>query len=359
MLSTTLTTPFSEPRAKAQSPTALMSTASLVPPLPATQRLSFAALADLVQAELQQVEARMRGLEADHHPAVTYALDHLLVAGGKRLRPMVTMLAAGLLGAPQQPTIAVAAAIEMLHTATLVHDDLIDGALLRRGHSTLNAQWTPAATVLTGDYLFAHAASLAAQAGSVRVMEIFARALMIIVNGEVNQLFEGRNHVTRDGYFQRIYGKTAALFATAAEAPAILSGVDEAQISALRAYGQELGMAFQIMDDILDFTGEQAKLGKPVGSDLRQGLFTLPALYYIETNPNDPNIAALLNGHAGDNGLVDKVVESVRASDAIASAHQVAQAYIERAQTALSILPDNPFREALMTLADYAVSRAL
>lgn len=313
---------------------------------------------DLVRDDLTLVDARMRAFDVDHHPAITYALEHLMEAGGKRLRPVVTLLVMRALHAPVTPSVFVAAAVEMLHTATLVHDDLIDGALLRRGHSTLNAQWTPAATVLTGDFLFAHAAGLAAHADSVRVMHIFARALATIVNGEVNQLFEGRNHVTREGYFKRIYGKTAALFEVAAEAPGILAHAEEAHIAALRTYGHELGMAFQIMDDILDFTGEQAKVGKPVGSDLRQGLFTLPALHYIEKHPNDPNISALLNGHAGDPALVEEVVRRVCASGAIESAHAEAAAYVDRAKAALAFLPASPHRAALALLADHAIQRA-
>lgn len=312
-----------------------------------------------IQDELAGVEARMRETAIDHHPALTDAVQHLLASGGKRVRPAVTLLTAHMFDGEIDPAIAVAAAIEMLHTATLVHDDLIDGSLLRRGVPTLNATWTPAATVLTGDYLFARAAQLAAQADSVPLMTVFARALMTIVNGEINQLFNGRGQISREGYYQRIYAKTASMFEVAAESAAILAGAGAAAIRAMRTYGREVGMAFQIMDDILDFTSDAAQLGKPVGSDLRQGLFTLPALCFYESNPAHHDLNALLNGRAGDPETVDRVVRAVRSSGAIPCALDEARAYVGRAQAALDTMPDNSYRRALLDLAEYFVSRNL
>jgi geranylgeranyl pyrophosphate synthase len=313
-----------------------------------------------IQAELQAVEAKLRQAALDNqHPALTSALEHLLASGGKRVRPATALLTGRLFGAEAERTVALAAAIEMLHTATLVHDDLIDGSLLRRGLPTLNAQWTPGATVLTGDFLFARAAELATETESVRVINVFSHTLMVIVNGEINQMFVGRGQASREGYFQRIYAKTASLFAVAAEAPAILGGADERTISAMRFFGREVGMAFQIVDDILDFTADATRLGKPVGSDLRQGLFTLPVLYYLERHPNDRDVAALLNGRSGDGERVERVVQAVRASGAIGQALDEAKAYVARAQGALSPMPDNEYRRALYELADYLVNRTL
>jgi len=294
---------------------------------------------------------------ANQNPALTSALEHLLASGGKRVRPAVTLLSARLFDTEPRRAVALAAAIEMLHTATLVHDDLIDGSLLRRGLPTLNAQWTPGATVLTGDFLFARAATLAAETDSVRVMNVFSRTLMIIVNGEINQMFIGRGQASREGYFQRIYAKTASLFAVAAEAATILGEADEHAISAMRHFGREVGMAFQIVDDILDFTGDEAVVGKPVGSDLRQGLFTLPVLLYYDRHPDDRDVAALLNSHSGDNQRVDRVVQAVRDSGAIALALDEAKAYIGHAQASLAAMPANAYRQALSDLADYFVSR--
>jgi geranylgeranyl pyrophosphate synthase len=311
-----------------------------------------------VRADLAAVEARLREAAlADQHDAISAATEHLLASGGKRLRPAVALLTARMLGGEAARAVPLAAAIEMLHTATLVHDDLIDGSLLRRGIPTLNAQWTPAATVLTGDYLFARAAELASRTNSVRVMNVFARTLMIIVNGEINQLFVSRGQVSREDYFQRIYAKTASLFSVAAEAAAILSHADEAAIAAMQLFGREVGMAFQIADDSFDFTSDESRLGKPVGSDLRQGLFTLPALCYFEQNPDDHDITALLNGKAGDADTVARVVRSVRESGSVEAALREARAFVARAQDALAALPDNVYRRALSDIAEYFVSR--
>jgi geranylgeranyl pyrophosphate synthase len=314
----------------------------------------------LIGEDLKAVEAKLReaGLE-EQHAAISGALEHLLASGGKRVRPAVALLTARLLDGEPEHAVSLAASIEMLHTATLVHDDLIDGSLLRRGIPTLNAQWSPAATVLTGDYLFARAAELASQTGSVRVMNVFARTLMVIINGEINQMFKSRGHAARDDYYRRIYAKTASLFAVAAEAGALLSRADERAVEAMRVYGHEVGMAFQIMDDILDFVADEARLGKPVGSDLRMGLFTLPTLCYMDDHPHDRDIAALLNGRSGDPEIVGRVVDAVRQSRAIAAAQAEARAYVARAQAALTIFPNNAYRRALADLGEYFVSRSL
>lgn len=326
---------------------------------PVIETLSIVEILAPIQADLVAVEAKMRETMIDQHPAISEALEHLLASGGKRLRPAVALLASYLLDCDPTRAILLAAAVEMLHTATLVHDDLIDGSLLRRGLPTLNAHWSPAITVLTGDYLFARAAELTSQTDSVRVMNMFARTLMIIVNGEINQQLGGRSQVSREAYRQRIYAKTASLFALATEAAAILSYANERDAAALRLFGQEVGMAFQIIDDIFDFTASESRLGKPVGSDLRLGIFTLPVLCYLEKNPDDRDVAALLDGRAGDAEIADRVVQSVRNSGAIASAQKEARAYVVRAQTALATLPDNRYRRALSGLADYFVSRNL
>jgi geranylgeranyl pyrophosphate synthase len=327
--------------------------------MPVVNNRSAADLIAPVQPELRAVEAKMRGSSGEQHETLAYALEHLLAAGGKRLRPALALLTARLFDAPMERSIALAAAVEMLHTATLVHDDLVDGSLLRRGMPTLNAHWTPAATVLTGDYLFARAAELAAQAESVPVMKIFAHTLTVIVNGELTQMFNGRGTASRDGYFQRIYGKTASLFAVAAEAPALLAEASSDAVAAMRIFGREAGMAFQIVDDVLDFTSDATHLGKPAGSDLRQGLITLPALCYLDQHPNDPNLARLLNGHAGDAKLVERVVHTVRASGAIEAALDEARTYVQRAQAALAAAPDNEYRETLHDLVEVFVERDL
>jgi len=324
-----------------------------------TRPKTMAELLALIQPDMAQVEARMRETAVDENEALHRAIEYLIAAGGKRVRPAMTVLAGRMLGAAPGPIAYLGAALEMLHTASLVHDDLIDGALLRRGQATLNTQWNASATVLAGDFLFGRAADLAAQTDNVAVMRSFARTLMTMVNGELNQMFNGRGHPTREGYYKRIFGKTGSLFVTAAEGPAFLAGAAPALVTAMSVYGREVGIAFQIMDDILDFTADASHLGKPVGSDLQQGLFTLPALLYLEGRPDDPNVAALLNGRAGDATLVARVVDSVRASGAIQAALEEARAYVARGVAALASAPDNGYRQALADLATAFVTRDL
>jgi len=326
-------------------------------PLAPRPGYSLSAIQEWLREDLERVEARMREIPLGFEPLQT-AVDHLLAAGGKRIRPMLVLLTGRLYRPVDEAMVNLAAAVEMLHTATLVHDDLIDGSLLRRGVPTLNAIWTPAATVLTGDYLFAYAASLAARTENVRVMAIFARTLMTICEGELRQQFGDREGMLdREDYLRRIYAKTAAMFELATEAAAVLAGASEPEVEALRRYGTDLGMAFQIMDDVLDFTGDARVLGKPVGSDLRQGLVTLPVLLYLEAHPEDPLIRRILAGGSGDEAAIEEAVRRIRGSEAIARAIAEAEAFVRRGLAQLQGLPDGPAREAMAFLGEQIVRR--
>lgn len=313
---------------------------------------------DLIRPHLPQVEARMRS-RGQHHPDLDAALDHLLASGGKRLRPTLALLAGLMLGADLDRLITLAAAIEMLHTATLVHDDLIDGSLMRRGSPTLNARWTPGATVLTGDFVFARAAQLAAQTGSLPVVETFARTLMTIVNGEISQLFGSNRLPDRDEYFARIYAKTASLFELSAEAAALLSDSPPDITSSMKDFGYNVGIAFQIADDVLDFIASPEEFGKPVASDLQQGLITLPTLCYLEHNPEDPHLQRLLAGENLDEPMLQHVAESIRRSSALERAMAEAREYVRAGERMLENMPATPEREALRQLAEYVVQRNL
>jgi len=302
----------------------------------------------------------MRAQADGHHPELRAALHHLLGAGGKRIRPTLVLLTGNMLGADPDKLITLAAAVELLHTATLVHDDLIDGALLRRGNPTLNARWSPASTVLTGDFIFARAAKLAAETDCLPLMRLFAETLAIIVNGELTQLFSSRDIANRENYNQRIFAKTASLFEMSARGAAMISPVDEATVETMQDYGYQVGMAFQIVDDILDFNGEQAEVGKPVGSDLLQGLITLPTLHYIEDHPDDPNIRPLLEGnYSVGQKQMNRLVQSIRKSDAISRSMNEAQKYVAEAVRALTDMPVGTERQALEDLARYIVDRRI
>jgi geranylgeranyl pyrophosphate synthase len=310
-----------------------------------------------VHDRLLLVEEKIRSRADGHNPTLAAALNHLLTSGGKRIRVVVTLIAGKMVKADPDRLITLAAAIEALHTATLVHDDLIDGALIRRGIPTLNAQWSPAATVLTGDFIFAQAAKLAAETNSVPVMRLFSETLATIVNGEITQLFSSKWTANREDYYRRIYAKTASLFETASAAAGLLTPVTESDYELLRQYGYEIGMAFQMVDDILDFTGEQATMGKPVASDLRQGLITLPAIYYLEINPDDKLLKEMLKSNFCEEEQIGSLLESIRSSGAIQKSLEEAHRAVARGMSALKEFPDTPERRALEDLGHYIVER--
>jgi geranylgeranyl pyrophosphate synthase len=326
-----------------------------------------------VRSGLQQVEAKMKTVDASLFAPLAMAFLDLIDSGGKRLRPALALLSAELNTSAQERAdytgvVALAAAVEMLHTSTLVHDDVIDGALLRRGAPTLNATWNQGATILAGNYMFGTAAHFSAETQNPRVIRLFAETLKIIVDGELRQL-SARNHYSqeKENYYQRIYAKTASLFCAATEGAAILSAMPEVAIQSLRDYGYHFGMAFQIVDDLLDFTGDEASLGKPAGSDLRQGTLTLPFFYYLQQHPHpDHLIDELESAQAGaEQGeqdawhhLVARVVAEVRTSQAITAAQQEAIGFLERARSTLAIFPDSIWKESLVGLCDFVIQRS-
>ena len=311
-----------------------------------------------VQEQLQFVEQRIREQAGDEqHPDLRSALGHLLAAGGKRIRPTLGLLVGNMLGAPEEKLITLGASVELLHTATLVHDDLIDGALLRRGMPTLNARWSPAATVLTGDFLFARAAKLAAETDYLPLMKLFSETLATIVNGELTQMFSARGVIDRHNYYNRIYAKTASLFEMSALAASMVATDDEEMRESMRTFGYEVGMAFQIVDDILDFVGDPSTVGKPIGSDLLNGLVTLPAIYFAEEHPNNEDVLALPGGGWKDTGRVQRLVDNIRKNAAVEQAMGEARQAVSRALSALEDAPGSPEREALEDLAKFIVDR--
>ena len=314
------------------------------------------AFLDPVQEGIRRVEKRMLGQADGLHPELSAALRQLFDAGGKRIRVGITLLMGRLLNADPSDLITLASGIELLHTATLVHDDLIDGALIRRGTPTLNASWSPAATVLTGDYIFARAAQLAAETDSVPIMTLFSETLAIIVNGEINQMFGKRLMIDQPAYEQRIYAKTGSLFETACKSAAMLSTHDGTTWEHARVYGRQVGMAFQIVDDILDFTGEQETVGKPVASDLRQGLVTLPAILYQDLGGDAALLHSVVQGQASE-GQISCLVEAIRTGGAIQASMQVAEDFIESGLQALANFPDCLEKQSLESLARFIVQR--
>jgi len=327
---------------------------------------------DLIYEDIERVEALLRERPPDQHEAIGVAVDQLVGGGGKRIRPALVLLSSHLCKADIDKAIFAAAAAEMLHTATLIHDDLIDGALMRRGIQTLSARWSHGATVLTGDYIFARSAYLASRCGDIRLMQCLTETLMVICNGEILQMFNGqrgRNFETsvssveslsraasRQEYEQRIYAKTASLIAMSAQTGAILADAEREKTDALRAYGERLGMAFQIVDDVLDFVADDEVLGKPVGGDLRQGLVTLPLLLFLEAEPDHPAVRRALEENPSDE-VAREAVRAVAGSSSIEQALEVARQHVDQAKAALSVFSDSSYLTALLDMADFIVRR--
>jgi geranylgeranyl pyrophosphate synthase len=308
-------------------------------------------LQDPVLERQQEVEARLLAqVEAGRSP-LDAALAALIAAGGKRLRPRLALLAGGMLGAEPAALVNLAAAIEMLHTASLIHDDLVDGSGLRRGVETLNARWSAAASVLVGDLAFTRAAELILGTRTLPVIEMFTRTMSLMVEGEVSHLAREKAISARAEYFRWIGAKTAALFEFACGAPALLGAAGEQALALARRFGYGIGMAFQVVDDVLDFTGNPGILGKPVGSDLRQGVLTLPAILYLEEHLGDAQLGKLLRGEGLEEAELKGLIERIRRSEATNQSLEMAHGFIRQALDELACLPECPERFALTEIA--------
>jgi geranylgeranyl pyrophosphate synthase len=307
-----------------------------------------------VQEDLERVTEKIRTVSFLDNELLDGAVNMIIAGGGKRMRPAITLLVGRAVDADYDKAISVAASIELLHTATLVHDDLIDGAEERRGVKTLHSKLPMGVTVLTGDFLFAQSAALASEAENVEIVQTFSRTLVQICKGEILQAQTRWQISPREEYNRRIYGKTAALFEAAAVSAAILGGLPDDQKDAYATFGRELGMAFQIVDDALDFVSDTKKLGKPAGHDLRQGIITLPVFYYLEDTGISPD-NFLKQIQSPD--TIDKAVTAVRDSGAPQKALEEARQYLQRAVDALDIVDWSEPLDDLMALTQYVATR--
>lgn len=310
----------------------------------------------LIQETLSLVEERLLDRNPNQHRIMTDAAIQLIEAGGKRIRAAICLLTAGIFEADLDSSISLAAGVEMLHTATLVHDDTLDEAALRRGKPTLNVGKNARFSILIGDYFFARAAKLVAETENLDIMKLFSETLMTILNGEVSQQFS-RWQIDRKGYYERIYAKTGAMFVLAAKSAAMLGAADEDELLALEKYGYYIGKAFQIVDDVLDFTSKQAQLGKPVGSDLREGIFTLPVILYAERYPNDPDLKLLMDSQQSDHPAAENLITSIRNSTVIDEATNEAKELISRGQGALEEVGYSQYTQTLSSVANSIVNR--
>lgn len=310
-----------------------------------------------IQDDLLVVEEGLKSVASIDSPWLNDLLVYALKGGGKRLRPALVILAGKFYDFNMQRLLPMTMAVELMHLATLVHDDTIDNSMVRWSRPTINKLWGMEKAVLLGDYLFAKAGALTASTDNIRVIKLLPQTLMIISNGELAQATSAfKLQQSREHYLFRIGCKTAALFVLATESGAVLSQAPEKSIQALHSFGQNLGIAFQIVDDILDYIGTEEEMGKPVGSDLAQGTLTLPAMMLVERYPEDNPVKRLFNsGDKKEN--INQVIEMVRNSDIVQRCFDVAADYRTRAGDCLQSLPASRARQVLDNLADFIVTR--
>jgi octaprenyl-diphosphate synthase len=316
-----------------------------------------AALATDMAAVNTLIRERMA---SEHAPRIPEVTAHLVEAGGKRLRPLLTLAAARLCGYEGAHHLRLAATVEFIHTATLLHDDVVDESARRRGRPTANLLWDNKSSVLVGDYLFARAFQLMVETGSLRVLDILANASAVIAEGEVLQLTAAQNLATTEAvYLQVIRGKTAALFAAATEVGGVIAGAPEVQIAALRDYGDALGISFQITDDLLDYGGASSTLGKNTGDDFRERKMSLPVIRAVAAADAAERafwVRAIERGEQREGDLAEALRLMAR-HGSLESTRETALAHAARARAALAPLPDGPLRGHLSDLAEFVVAR--
>ncbi|SPF77653.1 polyprenyl synthetase family protein [Pseudoprimorskyibacter insulae] len=316
-----------------------------------------AALTDDMNAVNALIRDRMASRHAPRIPEVT---AHLVEAGGKRLRPMLTLAAARMCGYQGDDHVKLAATVEFIHTATLLHDDVVDESKQRRGRPTANLLWDNKSSVLVGDYLFARSFQLMVETEDLRALNILSNAAATIAEGEVLQLSAAQDlATTEDIYLQVVRGKTAALFSAATEVGGVISRVPEAQIQALFDYGDALGISFQIVDDLLDYQGDTKATGKNVGDDFRERKLTLPVIKAVAAADDDERAFWKRTIEKGDqqDGDLEHAIALLHKHGTLEATRQDALAWAEKAKTAMAHLPESDFRSMLTDLADYVVAR--
>ena len=319
-----------------------------------------AELIDRVSTGIEQVETLLEQAAHSEHPLIRESAGHLVAAGGKRFRPLLTLIAAEFGGPITTEVLSAACVVELTHMATLYHDDVMDEAPLRRGVQTANARWDNTIAILTGDFLFAKASQMLADLGPEAV-RLQARTFERLVTGQINECLEpGPGESAIDHYLGVLADKTGSLIATALRFGAELSGASPAVVDLLTRFGEVFGVAFQLADDVLDIAGDMEHSGKVPGTDLREGVPTLPTLYALEsTDPESARLRELLSAPITDDDLVAETLDALRSHEAMDQARATARRYAEEARELLDALPDNPARAALYALCDQVHSRTV
>ena len=318
-------------------------------------------LAELLASDMEAVNLLIRErMASEHAPRIPQVTAHLIEAGGKRLRPMLTLAAARLCGYAGPYHVHLAAAVEFIHTATLLHDDVVDESAQRRGRPTANLLWDNKSSVLVGDYLFARAFQLMTEPGEMRVLGILANASATIAEGEVLQLTAAQDLATSEEiYLKVVRGKTAALFSAATEVGGVIAGAPESSVRALFTYGDALGIAFQIADDLLDYGGTASVIGKNTGDDFRERKMTLPVIKAVAKADATERafwLRVIEKGDQRDGDLAEALAIMAR-HGALEAARTDALIWADRARAALAMLPDHPLRQVLDDLSAYVVAR--
>jgi len=290
-------------------------------------------------------------------PFLSQLLAHSLNSSGKKLRPSITLLSAGFGNNDFKSVEKMAIAVELLHIATLIHDDTVDDSNFRRGKATISNLWGDNAAVLIGDYIFAAAASFVCETNSIHVIKRFSETIMELSKGELDQMSSTFTlGQTKEKYFRRIYNKTASLFTTSSESGAILSNAHQRTINALKNFGYNLGMAFQVIDDVLDLIGNPQKTGKPISADLSKGILTLPSIISIENNPKDNPIIHFF-ANPSDNILLSRAIENASEKSNISETLEVAEQFCIKALNEIKFLPANSHKKSLTRLVEYVLTR--
>jgi heptaprenyl diphosphate synthase len=314
-----------------------------------------------IQPDLDQVDITFEERATSGLEILNSASMHALGSPGKRLRTALTLLSGKMKTYRFDKLLPLSVAFEMVHLATLIHDDIVDNAKTRRGNPTVNALWGDNIAILLGDYYFAKTAGLIADINDNRIDHLFSDTVATVCEGTILEIMTaGRIDLTLETYFEKISHKTACLIAACCKGGAIVSQASDEEITLLNEYGQHLGIAFQIIDDILDYTQDQSTIGKPAGNDLRQGMVTLPLIYALQEQPQNgryQQVHALLNGSSHKDEDILSVVNWVTQSQGIEQAMADAQAYGNKARAALYHFPPSPDRDVLDELIDFVVSR--
>jgi octaprenyl-diphosphate synthase len=315
-------------------------------------------LSKLIAADMRAVDEVIRRRLQSSVPLVSQVAEYIIGGGGKRLRPALVILSAGACGYRGGHHHQLAAVVEFIHTATLLHDDVVDDSVLRRGRETANAAFGNPAAVLVGDFLYSRAFQMMVEVQDMRIMEVLAQATNTIAEGEVMQLLHVRNaDVDEQAYLRVIRSKTAKLFEAAGRIGAILAGASREQEDALAEYGMQLGTAFQLVDDILDYSGDLATLGKNLGDDLAEGKATLPLIHAMRSGGAERG--ALIRRAIAEGGLADfaPVLAAIRETGALDYVRRQAEQAVDRGRAVLAVLPDTGYRNCLLELATFAVTR--